>query len=390
MSKMKLKILFIVPSLTVGGMERMQVTLANALYRIGYDITIMLLNPVYDLADDLDDGIRLIYKPYREFPIRRRLKYIWTFYDDGVWERRVSSKKLHKYYVGKDQYDVKIAFFRGLPVKILGFREKNVKHLAWVHSDFQKAVGYANNFKSLEAVKKAYSNYDQVICVSKEVQCGFEKVIGNTGNLSTVYNMLPIEEIKKKAEENPAIPSKKHTLNLVLVGRLMDSVKGQIRLIHVISKLVSEKYDVGLNLVGSGVDEKKIQEAIKKYNLEEQVVLVGNQKNPYPYIKQADVLVCASYFEGYNLTVAEALIVGTAVISTRCTGPCEILDDGKYGFLVENSEDGLYTGIKALLDQPELVNKYKEKARERERFFDEKELLNQILDLIEYRRKDTW
>lgn len=382
MSKMKLKILFIVPSLTVGGMERMQVTLANALYRIGYDITIMLLNPVYDLADDLDNGIRLIYKPYREFPVCRRLKYIWTFYDDGVWERRASSKKLHKYYVGKEHYDVKIAFFRGLPVKILGFREKNVKHLAWVHSDFQKAVGYANNFKSLEAVKKAYSNYDRVICVSKEAQCGFEKVIGNTGNLSTVYNMLPIEEIKKKAEESPAIPSKKYTLNLVLVGRLLDSAKGQIRLIHVISKLVSEKYDVGLTLVGSGVDEEKIREAIKKYNLEEQVVLVGNQKNPYPYIKQADVLVCASYFEGYNLTVAEALIVGTSVLSTRCAGPCEILDDGKYGLLVENSEAGLYNGIKAFLDQPELVNKYKEKARERERFFDEKEILNQILNLM--------
>ena len=379
---MKLKILFIVPSLTVGGMERMQVTLANALYRIGYDITIMLLNPVYDLADDLDNGIRLIYKPYREFPVCRRLKYIWTFYDDGVWERRASSKKLHKYYVGKEHYDVKIAFFRGLPVKILGFREKNVKHLAWVHNDFQKAVGYANNFKSLEAVKKAYSNYDRVICVSKEAQCGFEKVIGNTGNLSTVYNMLPIEEIKKKAEESPAIPSKKYTLNLVLVGRLLDSAKGQIRLIHVISKLVSEKYDVGLTLVGSGVDEEKIREAIKKYNLEEQVVLVGNQKNPYPYMKQADVLVCASYFEGYNLTVAEALIVGTSVLSTRCAGPCEILDDGKYGLLVENSEAGLYNGIKAFLDQPELVNKYKEKARERERFFDEKEILNQILNLM--------
>lgn len=380
---MKLKILFIVPSLTVGGMERMQVTLANALHRIGYDITIMLLNPVYALADDLDDDIRLIYKPYREFPIRRRLKYIWTFYDDGVWERRVSSKKLHKYYVGKEQYDVKIAFFRGLPVKILGFREKNVKHLAWVHSDFQKAVGYANNFKSLEAVKKAYSNYDQVICVSKEAQCGFEKVIGNTGNLSTVYNMLPIEEIKKKSEESPEILIKEHMLNLVLVGRLQDSAKGQIRLIHVISKLTSEKYDVGLTLVGSGVDEEKIREVIKKYNLVEQVVLVGNQKNPYPYIKQSDVLVCASYFEGYNLTVAEALIIGTAVLSTRCAGPCEILEDGKYGLLVDNSETGLYNGIKNLLDHPELVNKYTEKAREREEFFDESMILEKIKLLLE-------
>ena len=61
-------------------------------------------------------------------------------------------------------------------------------------------------------------------------------------------------------------------------------------------------------------------------------------------------MVCASYFEGYNLTVAEALIVGTSVLSTRCAGPCEILDDGKYGLLVENSEAGLYNGIKAFLD----------------------------------------
>lgn len=381
---MGVKILFIIPSLAVGGLERMQVTLANALHRIGYDITIMILNPVYDVADELEDGIRLIYKPYRQFPIFSRMKYIWTFYDDGVWERRSSSKRLHNYYVGKEHYDVKIAFFRGLPVKILGFREKNVKHLAWVHSDFRRAVGYANNFKSLEDVRKAYSNYDSVICVSKEARQGFEEVIGNTGNLTTIYNMLPVEEIKKKAEENPLITIEKHALNIVLVGRLQDSVKGQIRLIHVISKLVSENYDVGLTLVGAGPDKKTIQKVIAKCNLDKQVVLVGNQANPYPYIRQADVLVCASYFEGYNLTVAEALILGTPVLGTKCAGPCEILDDGKYGLLVDNSEDGLYSGMKALLDQPDLVAKYREKAKEREHFFDEKEILDQIMNLVNY------
>ena len=94
------------------------------------------------------------------------------------------------------------------------------------------------------------------------------------------------------------------------------------------------------------------------------------------------MLVCSSYFEGYNLTVAESLILGTPVLSTNCAGPNEILDNGKYGIIVENSEDGLYFGIKDLLDNSDKLRYYKERTFERLVFFDEGKIVNKIIGLF--------
>ena len=110
--------------------------------------------------------------------------------------------------------------------------------------------------------------------------------------------------------------------------------------------------------------------------------MTGMQKNPYPYIKDADLLVCSSYYEGYNLTVAEALIIGTPVLSTDCTGPREILDGGEYGMIVENSDEGLYNGLKRCCDDSALLKKYREKAKLRHDFFDEDRILKQITGLL--------
>ena len=128
---------------------------------------------------------------------------------------------------------------------------------------------------------------------------------------------------------------------------------------------------------------KKIKKAIDERGAGGYITLTGSQKNPYPYIKEADLLVCSSYFEGYNLTVAEAVVLGVPVLSTRCAGPCEILDGGEYGMIVENSEDGLYEGLKKLLCDKALLENYREKAIERRDFFDKEKLLGQILGVIE-------
>lgn len=377
------KILFILPSLEVGGLQRVQVTIANRLVANGYDVTVMILDPIDDLKMELDSKVNFIHKPYKKH-IGNKIPYIrHKFYDSGMWETRASARKLHKYYIGDEKYDVEIAFFRGLPLKIVsGYKNKNIKHVAWVHSDFRKAVGYINNFKSLEDVRKAYSNMDNVICVSKEAQQGFIDSIGDTGNLKTIYNILPIDEIRHKAKEKPKIKMKKAALNLVLVGRLLDSVKGQKRLIEVVSRLHKEGADLSLVLVGGGADEKMLQNEIERNDASKYIVMCGNQINPYPYIEQADLLVCASYYEGYNLTVAEALILDTPVLSTDCTGPKEILDYGKYGMIVENSVEGLYKGIKQVSEHPELLLEYKKKAIDRKKFFSEEKILDEITKIF--------
>lgn len=402
------KVLFVLPSLSVGGLEREQVTLANYLDNNGYDVTIMILDNIRDLENELNKNVKLVHKPYKKHigsyirPIRHR------YYDDGMWETRANSKQLYDYYVDNNHYDVEIAFFRGLPIKIVSgeahsdfknesvgqpqeshndfkgitVQNKNDKvfRLAWVHNDFNKAPGYMNNFKSMDEVKEAYSKFDKVICVSNQAKDGFVNTIGDTNNLTTIFNMLPIEDILNKANEKPLVNTYKDQFHIVLVGRLLDCAKGQLRLINVVKRLHNEGIPISLTLVGDGVDKKLIEDSIKNIDY---ITLTYNQLNPYPYIKEADLLICASYYEGYNLTVAESLIIGTPVLSTNCTGPNEILDNGKYGMIVDNSEEGLYEGLKTLYDNTLLLKHYKDMTKERLEFFSEEKIGKQIIDIIE-------
>lgn len=378
------KVLFILPSLGIGGLERVQVTLANALVQNGYDVTVMVLTNVTDLRDELDERVHFCYKPPKQH-LGNKIPYIrHKLYDDGMWETRASAKQLYDYYVADEHYDVEIAFFRGTPIKVIsGSTNRNAVHIAWVHSDFSKAGGFTNNFKSLDEVIAAYRSFDKVICVSKQAAEGFNKAIGNTGNVITIYNMLPVAEIKRKAQETPPVSINKANFHIVLVGHFFDKTKGQSRLINAVCKLRGEGADISLALIGSGRDENLLRDIVNKQKADSFITITDGQRNPYPYIKDADLLVCASYFEGYNLTVAEALILGVPVLSTDCTGPNEILDYGKYGMIVENSEEGLYHGLRQFVENPVLLKEYKEKALQRQDFFDEDKILKQITDLFE-------
>ena len=153
------KILFVLPWLAVGGLEKVQVTIANALAERGYEVTVMTLDERADLLPQLDKRVRYVYKPYKSHSIMKRIPYIRNrFFDDGMWEKRAQAKTLYKYYVGDEKYDVEIAFFRGLSVKIVsGSTNPDSVKLAWVHSDFRRADGYNYEFRDMRAVFDAYA-----------------------------------------------------------------------------------------------------------------------------------------------------------------------------------------------------------------------------------------
>lgn len=375
------KILFILPSLCIGGLERVQVTLANALVKRGHDVTIKVLENQFDLLPILDKRVKFEHISHRRFPFWQNMRYFWSFYDDGCWEKRATPMQLYKYYVMQEKYDVEVAFFRGTPVKIIsGSTNKNAKKIAWVHSDFKKCKGITGSFGNIENAIKAYKKFDKVVCVSKQAQVSFQEVVGNTENVTTIYNINSIEEILEKANEKiEKIGSE--CFSIITVGRLLNNPKGFDRLLEVCKRLNEDKLDYTLTIVGEGPDGEKMQDYISENNLNN-VFLAGMQENPYKFIKHADLLVCSSYYEGYNLTVAESLIVGTPVLSTNCTGPCEILDNGKYGMIVENSIEGLYQGIKKMIINKDLYNHYKAKAKERLPFFDEERIIKEVESLF--------
>jgi glycosyltransferase involved in cell wall biosynthesis len=93
--------------------------------------------------------------------------------------------------------------------------------------------------------------------------------------------------------------------------------------------------------------------------------LLGYRTNPYQYVKNCGLFVCASLSEGFSTAATEALIVGTPVCTTRVSGMDELLGDNEFGLITENNEEALYAGIKQLLDDPKLLERYRQQAKKR-------------------------
>jgi len=375
------KILFIIPSLRVGGLERAQVNLANELVKNGHDITIKVLEDELDMAIFLDKRIRVEHISHRRFPILQNAKFFWSFYDEGRWETRATPKQLYMYYVMHEKYDVEIAFFKGTPLKIIsGSTNKDSIKLLWIHSDPEFAGGLSTNFRNFKQAMKAYAKFDKIVCVSKLVQKKFIEKTKIHDKVVTIYNVCPVNEIIEKSKE-PFHQNSSNRFKIIAVGRILNNVKGFDRLLQVCKRLNEDKVSYSLTIVGDGPDRAELQTYIDE-NKMTNIKLTGMQKNPYNYIKNSHLLVCSSYFEGYNFTVAESLILGTPVLSTNCAGPFEILNNGEYGMIVENTSEGLYQGIKKMISDKDVYNYYKSKTKDRLAFFDTTKIIKEVENLF--------
>lgn len=167
---------------------------------------------------------------------------------------------------------------------------------------------------------------------------------------------------------------------LVTSGRLA-SEKGYDSLLEVCNRLNSDKLDYELWILGEGWARPKLEELVDKYKLNN-VKLLGFKENPYKYINQGDLFVCSSKNEGFSLVIAEAMILGLPVISTNCSGPNELLNFGEYGFMVENTEDALYEGLREILKDENKLKYYIEKSKERVNFFNHKNRISDIERLL--------
>ena len=378
------KILFVTESLNIGGMEKELVVLANALSNRGYNITIVLYatNDEDNLEKQLDSKVRIIHRKRRPLRIRRKLPYFHRFYRGDKWEKRASAKTLYKYYVGKEKYDVEIAFYRGPSIKIIsGSTNKYSKKLAWVHTDFKLCdpKSIMKFFNDMEEVKNAYKKFDSIATVSNMAGESFKELIGCHEKVQTIYNMIPVQEIQRK--RNELCLENKERFTFITVGRFIDA-KGYDRLLRIVKRLNGDGFLFDIWFVGYGRNESDLRKYVEENRLYN-VKFLGYQENPYKYMKKADVFVCSSIREGFSLVVAEAMACGLPILSTKCTGPTEILENGEYGMLVENNELALYEGLKMCILNQNLIAEFRRGSLTRCKDFDVSKIMNQIINFIE-------
>lgn len=363
----KIRVLFLIHTLGAGGAERALVNLVNNMDSSKFDITVETMFEDGINKGLLNNNINYISK---KAPYPKGISIILKFFP---------SKLLYKFFIGKEKYDILIAYMHGAPVKVLA--KKQCKKIAWLHNGDPATSTMFENWFSEKKSFSSYASYDRIVGVCNSVSKSFEEYTG-IDDVKVVYNTLDTKQIKKLSLLQMQTDFDKSYVNIVSTGRLAKE-KGYSRLLEVCKRLKEENYRFRLYLVGTGSEENKLKSLIKSYDLENTVFLLGFQENPYAYVNACDVFVCSSFTEGLSTATIEALILGKAIVSTDVSGAREIIGDSEYGLVVENGTEGIYEGLKVLLDNPEKIDFFKAKALKRAPFFDTKNTVTAVESLIE-------
>lgn len=352
------KILFFINTLGTGGAEHVLVDIVNNLDPSMFDITIETIYDTNIYIDKLNNNIK--YKSYYKTKknkfldkICRKILYLKLM--------NFSAKKLYRMLV-KDKYNIEVAFLEGLPTKIIsGSNNKNSKKIAWVHSDLKMNQESKLFFKDFNENKRSYEEFNEIYCVSDESKKSFEEIFNLKNNVYILYNIIDKKDILKKSLEKANLSN---CFNILNVGRLTKQ-KGQVRLIQAYNEVIKKiDFDTHLYISGEGEERVSLEKEINKLGLENHITLLGNQKNPYKYMKNCDLYVCSSYAEGYSLVILEALTLNLPVLTTDCAGQKQILNNGEFGMIVKNDTESLIKGMTKLLLNKEILKKYKQSIQE--------------------------
>lgn len=372
----KLRILFLCESLNIGGAEKALLSILKGLP--DFNIDLKLISATGGFMRELyeSQGIKWSYciKPgnsaFNSFfnSVKVKLIYKW-----------LPSQIVGNYLCRN--YDVVVAFCEGYLTKWVAASSVNCKKIAWVHTDMVNNDWPVKTgvFHDIEEEKRAYLKFDHVIGVSNLVSAGMMSKFG-LKDVSTIYNLLDDSIANKALKTVDYRPTCR--LNFVSVGRL-EPVKGYGNLIEAIGLLVNEhKLDISLCLVGDGSQRAALEHKVKLLNLDDRITFAGSQSNPYPFIRVADVYICSSLQEGFNIAILEAMTLGKPIIATDSAGPHEILDGDKYGLLVENSINGIAEGISRFYHNENLKSQYSKMSSERVKDFSTETQITKIKELI--------
>ena len=362
-----IKVLFFIPNLAHGGAERVLVNLVNHMDYNQFDITVQTMFDVGIYKNQLNKEVRYI----GGFP--------WYFRGNTIVYKLFSPKALYKMYI-REQYDVIVSYLEGPSARVVsGCTNPDTKLINWMHIELENQEYAAQVFRSMAEAKKCYRRFDRIACVSETVKASFNQMFKVNVPVEVYYNTVETEEIRTRAKESiEDMKFKKEEINIISVAKLMKS-KGYDRLVNVQRRLKNEGFPTHIYIVGKGEEQASLVNMIEENGLRDSWTFIGFRHNPYKYVKNADLYVCSSRKEGFSTAVTEALLVGTPVVSTNCSGAKELLGyNDEYGIVTDNNEEALFEGIKRMISEPGMLGQYKEAARIRGDKFSTEETVHAV------------
>ncbi len=370
---MKRQILFLTGPLGGGGAERVLIDILRHFDYQKYDVDLALISPEGILLDEVPPQVHIIplWSGYTlEYKLAYRLsKYLRC---NALFAHRLNR-------VVTKRYDYEISFLEGMPLKLHAIRGGEAPKATWIHCDLDKFRYEAPQFFADEELQ-AYQKMDRIVAVSYDTLEAFRRRFPEcTTPQQVIYNPIDRQKILQMAEAE-TIKNEKFTI--VTVGRLTPP-KAMDRIIRLAHRLKDEGESVEFQILGEGELRETLTAMIHREGVEDYVTLCGFQKNPFPRVKAADLLLCPSIAEGFCLVICEAMCLGVPVISTKTSGPCEILDNNTYGILCDHDDESIYQAVRKMLNEESTRQHYRQKALEKAKSFDINNTMEQIYKLIE-------
>lgn len=363
------KVLFLIHDLGGGGAEKVLVNLVNNMDSNEFDITVIAL-----FGGGVNEQFLAPHIKYRS---------IWKKAIPGNSKlmKLLSPKALHRLCV-KDHYDIEIAYLEGPSARIIsGCRDPETKLIAWIHIEQHTAKNAAKAFRSYKESQRCYACFNQIVCVSETVKVDFSSIYPKLNKLMVCYNTIEYDHIVELMCESASdVVFHPGEIKLVAVGKIIKA-KGFDRLARILKRLTEDGLPVHIYALGTGEMQKEIEVYLRENHLEDAFTFLGYQVNPYQYMAQCDLFVCASKAEGFSTATVEALIVGLPVCTVNVSGMQEIVGKNEYGVITDNNDKALYEGIRHMLEDGNLAY-YKAKALERGKSFRKEETVRHVEDML--------
>ncbi|MBR6689076.1 MAG: glycosyltransferase [Clostridia bacterium] len=392
---MKKRVLFVVDERKLGGVSIVLENILNKIDLKRLDITVLVLHNNGTRLSDLRPEIKVIYGPSSLDAVDQGVKAlvlsgkIFKAAKKLYLAYLMKKGKAHKYLrkirnnMNLGNYDIEVAFKAGICSVFVASGDSKYK-LNWVHEDY-KTYNMTKRYEKY--FKTVFDAFDKHIIVSEDAAKSFNEIYGCESKTVIIENYIDEAGIIAKAKQEADITVSNKRLNIVTLGRFCYE-KGFDRVITSLAKLKEDNIKIDkikVYILGYGKEQSKLNKMITEYGLENnvQVITMGElENNPYAFMKNCDMYIMPSRSESFGMVRIEALILGLPVLTTNVANTNKMINN-EIGLVVENTDEGIYKGLKQILTDDELVSRLKENTKYYTYEGENKRIINNIMKVLE-------
>ncbi|MBQ8508938.1 MAG: glycosyltransferase [Clostridia bacterium] len=386
----KIKMLVIGITMNCAGTEKSFLSFLSCLDFERYDVTLLLAKREGLLLDQLPKQVKVIVmEKYGEMFLLSGRNAAKTLAECFVKENPLTLFEILPYFIKillskgekrssaatwmwlhfmekmpeiREEYDLAVAYWGDRTMFYMCDKVKAKKKIAWLHFD------YANPPRDDSIYLNYFEKCDKIVTVSTLVDESLKaKLPAIADRCVMMENIMNPKQIWDLALRGDTFPDTHfHGKRILTIGRISDQ-KGLDLVVPVLKRLREEKYDVRWYVLGDGDADYKtmLSELLVDAGVADMMLFLGTTQNPYSYLRDCDIYAQPSRHEGKPISVEEAKIMYKPILAARYLSAPEQLEDGELGVICDISSDGIYEGIKQLLDSPALCDRFTETLSKR-------------------------